>query len=476
MRRLVAALLTVAALVGIAACATSQHSSHSTNRGAVRVFLMRKDRHRLSVCASADCGPDVLNLDWAVPAFPGVSGYYITDNGTQIADVTSSPYVLVGLDCGTAFTFGVQPHNSGGGTGPLYTTPYTTPSCSGGKPVETGEPVISGTVATGDTLSTTNGTWGDSPTSYSYQWQDCATDGTSCSNITGATSSTYKVVAGDAGHTIEAVVTATNASGNGTADAPIVPLVDNFGGSSVDTNVWGVLNQQGDTSNGEIECYEPSGVTEGSNQLTETISYNSSGFTCPSGTPDSSNPLHYLSGDVYEKATQFQYGTVVVKAKVAGGSGSNSPWPAIWMLGGTCQTSSTSPFTYLSGTSGTNTGYYCPWPSDNSDSSEIDIEEFGNTSTPNENVVNSDGIGTHNCTYSMPGGANVSNGFHTYEMDWTSTAITFKVDGTTTSCGITSGVPTHPMFLIIDTAAFNTNLTATGFPATTTVDYVHVSH
>jgi hypothetical protein len=73
----------------------------------------------------------------------------------------------------------------------------------------------------------------------------------------------YTVASGDAGHTIEAVVTAHNPARSTAANAPIVPLIDNFDGSSVDTNVWDVLNQQGDTSNSETECHVTRQVAEG---------------------------------------------------------------------------------------------------------------------------------------------------------------------------------------------------------------------
>jgi hypothetical protein len=75
-------------------------------------------------------------------------------------------------------------------------------------------PAISGTPIEGHVLSVTNGTWNGSPTSYGYQWQDCDTSGGNCSNLSGATTSTYKLVSGDAGHTMRVVVTASNAGGN----------------------------------------------------------------------------------------------------------------------------------------------------------------------------------------------------------------------------------------------------------------------
>ncbi len=70
-----------------------------------------------------------------------------------------------------------------------------------------------------ETLSAFTGNWSNAPTSYAYQWQDCATDGTPCTPIAGATSATYTLTGagGDVGHTIRVEVTATNAAGASTA-------------------------------------------------------------------------------------------------------------------------------------------------------------------------------------------------------------------------------------------------------------------
>ena len=80
-------------------------------------------------------------------------------------------------------------------------------------------PVVTGKTVQGSTLSTSNGTWTNNPTSYSYQWQRCpdlygTTESWLCSNISGATSSTYVTQAADVGDTIRAIVTATNAGGS----------------------------------------------------------------------------------------------------------------------------------------------------------------------------------------------------------------------------------------------------------------------
>ena len=80
-----------------------------------------------------------------------------------------------------------------------------------------GWPVVSGSTVEGSTLSTTNGTWTNNPTSYSYQWQRCflymgVTP--TCLNISGATSSTYVTQAADVGDEVQTLVTATNAGGS----------------------------------------------------------------------------------------------------------------------------------------------------------------------------------------------------------------------------------------------------------------------
>lgn len=80
-------------------------------------------------------------------------------------------------------------------------------------PVNTVAPVVSGTARVGQTLTTTNGTWSGSPTSYTYQWTRNG------SNISGATSATYLTVVADMGTLVRCVVTAINAGGPSTPAA-----------------------------------------------------------------------------------------------------------------------------------------------------------------------------------------------------------------------------------------------------------------
>src|SRR5579875_1892045 len=76
-------------------------------------------------------------------------------------------------------------------------------------------PTISGTAQQGDTLTTTTGSWSNSPTSYAYQWRDCTSTG--CTNISGATAASYVLQSSDVGDTVDVVVTASNAGGSSSA-------------------------------------------------------------------------------------------------------------------------------------------------------------------------------------------------------------------------------------------------------------------
>src|SRR5438270_12863401 len=73
-------------------------------------------------------------------------------------------------------------------------------SASAAAPQNTAAPTISGTAKEGSTLTASDGTRANSPTSFTYQWQRFASDGTGCRDITAATSQTHTLVAGDRRH------------------------------------------------------------------------------------------------------------------------------------------------------------------------------------------------------------------------------------------------------------------------------------
>lgn len=101
---------------------------------------------------------------------------------------------------------------------------------SAAAPQNTALPQISGTAKEGSTLTASSGTWTGAPTSYAYQWRRCASDGTACGSIVGATSKTYTIATGDVGHTLDVAVTAINADGKTTARSAVTDVVDSKSG------------------------------------------------------------------------------------------------------------------------------------------------------------------------------------------------------------------------------------------------------
>jgi hypothetical protein len=121
-------------------------------------------------------------------------------------------------------------------------------------PQNTAAPTISGTAKEGSTLTASTGTWTNSPTSFAYQWQRCATDGTACGDINGATDKTYTPTSGDVSHTLRVVVTATNADGKAASSSDPSAIVDSKNGpnNTVKPTVTGtaVVGEQLRVTNG----------------------------------------------------------------------------------------------------------------------------------------------------------------------------------------------------------------------------------
>jgi hypothetical protein len=128
----------------------------------------------------------------------------------------------------------------------------------------------------GEVLSASTGHWVNSPTSYAYQWRRCSP---SCTGIAGATSSTYTLVAPDAGSTIDAVVTASNSAGS--ASQTSAPT----GGVTNPDLVW-----NGDLSTGNFKQWAFTQACSG-------------GTGPPAGTTIAQNPMP--SGPAYANATKF---------------------------------------------------------------------------------------------------------------------------------------------------------------------------
>jgi hypothetical protein len=142
---------------------------------------------------------------------------------------TGNTYVVAGADEGSTLRVEVTGTNGEGSASATSapTAVVTQPTA----PVNTAEPVISGSPVEGSTLTTTTGTWtGVGTITYAYQWVRCGADGglpdgSDCPSISGATSSSYTLTADDVDRRLRVQVTATNAAGSTTATANPTDLV-----------------------------------------------------------------------------------------------------------------------------------------------------------------------------------------------------------------------------------------------------------
>ena len=120
---------------------------------------------------------------------------------------TGTTYTILATDGPYIYLSESATNGAGSGTansnliGPIVGIPVN----SGGG----GLPSISGSPVTGQTLTANPGTWSNSPTSYSYQWQRCPT-ATTCANVGSASAvNTYPLTSSDLGDTIVVVVIAS---------------------------------------------------------------------------------------------------------------------------------------------------------------------------------------------------------------------------------------------------------------------------
>ena len=84
-------------------------------------------------------------------------------------------------------------------------------------PVNVAAPTITGSPRVGQTLSSSQGEWGEGPTAFFYQWLRCDGTGDNCAPVAGATQPTYALTAADLGARIRVEVVASNADGSSPA-------------------------------------------------------------------------------------------------------------------------------------------------------------------------------------------------------------------------------------------------------------------
>lgn len=150
-------------------------------------------------------------------------------------------------------------------------------------PVNSVLPVISGTLKPGQVLSTTNGSWSASPSSYRYQWSRSQTSNGTFISITGADTSTYTLTQSDNTYYIRVTVTArtlgTSASANSLVSAQVLLTTQSITLASLGTSSKSYpysqalsMTTSGSSGTGAISFVIASGGTATSCALSDTSS------------------------------------------------------------------------------------------------------------------------------------------------------------------------------------------------------------
>ncbi|MHB1834928.1 MAG: hypothetical protein ACYCXW_08175, partial [Solirubrobacteraceae bacterium] len=135
---------------------------------------------------------------------------------TNIAGATGQLYTLGAADEGDVVRLlvtGANPDGSASAGSPATSTVSTAP------PVDTAVPQITGTAQRTITLTTSSGSWNGVGNTLAYQWQRSADNGTTWTDIAGATTAAYTLAVADEGDEVRAVVTATNPDGTAAASS-----------------------------------------------------------------------------------------------------------------------------------------------------------------------------------------------------------------------------------------------------------------
>jgi glucose/arabinose dehydrogenase/PKD repeat protein len=190
----------------------------------------------------------------------------------DIAGATATTYLVGAADTGSTIRIRVNATNTAGNAS-ADSTQTAVVAAAPAAPSNTAPPTITGTAQQGQTLTATDGTWtGTQPITFTRQWRRCDTSGANCTNIAGATASTYVPSATDVGSTIRIRVTATNTAGNATADSAQTGVV---AGQSSATITFSIAagGDDGDagTTGRQRDGYPPSTVSASATDTTLTV-------------------------------------------------------------------------------------------------------------------------------------------------------------------------------------------------------------
>ena len=218
---------------------------------------------------------------------------WISNDGnsdTDIVGATSSTYTLVSADEGKTIKVTVSFTDEEGFEESL--TSAATATVAGPNSPATGAPAITGTAQVGETLTADTSGIADADglanVSYSYQW--VANDGTSDSDITGATDSTYTLVAADERKTIKVQVTFTDDAANEEtlASAATVAI------AAMSSPNAGAPTIKGTAKVGETLTVDTTGMAQGLVRATFSYQWISNDGSADTNIPNATNSAYTL--------------------------------------------------------------------------------------------------------------------------------------------------------------------------------------
>ena len=128
---------------------------------------------------------------------------------SSIHGATKATYTEVSADAGHSLGLTVRATDSTGTT-PAYAAVAGLVAAKTSTLAATGQTGLAGDAAVGTALTAQAPAWSAAPTSTTYAWLRCNTNGRACAAIAGQTTGSYTLTAADVDHTIVAAVTGTS--------------------------------------------------------------------------------------------------------------------------------------------------------------------------------------------------------------------------------------------------------------------------
>ena len=187
-------------------------------------------------------------------------GYQWVAGGTDLGGATGSTYTLTASEQGQTIQVRVSFTDDAGNETTL-TSAATEAVAAKPNSLATGEPSISGTVRVGETLTVDTSGIADADglenARFSYQW--IRNDGSSDTDITGATDTSYTLVADDVGQTIKVRVSFSDDAGNETT---LTSAATEAVAARPNTSATGRPTISGTVRVGEVLTADTSGIAD----------------------------------------------------------------------------------------------------------------------------------------------------------------------------------------------------------------------